>query len=586
MDALLATIRSIIDTHRAANARRAALGESLRVVCRRLATYREIPFNTEPQLPAESVARIEQQVAELVERNTDWLANPADALGELYQRLLADSRASRRSAACYYTPLALVEQLLDASLAPLLAQLADQPDREAALLRLNVCDPACGNGRFLVAAARRLAAQLQQWRGTMGDQTTLDDVLTHCIYGIDRDPLAVELARFALQWLTPAPLTTHVHVGDSLREFPRSRTRQSSGGCHVEPRPNSGEFGYSEQPASTAYDLIIGNPPFVNMIDGGLSNDEKRSLTRGARGLTGTADLAYHFVARAHELTRPDGRIAFILPKSFLNAPSASGLRSTLAVERPPSSIVVPDEERQFRGASTYICALVLGGEQPCHSVVGSQSRTFTWPTPLADPQQNWWRIISTTLAQPTSRTSSPSATLGEQFTITAGMTTGEAYQIREHLHDDPAVDTLRLITSRLIDPDACRWGQVACRYLGQTYTHPTLVAHPSFPHSLQRRLDASRRPKLLVAGLANRLEAYVDEMGRDLGAVSTWTIFHPHDDLVALRQLCTWLHSSPIHDWLRAELGAASVGHGYMTITKHALRRLPLSLSSHGIAA
>lgn len=557
MDALLATIRSIIDQRRAANARRVALGESLRAVCRRLAMYREMPYTTEPQLPADSVLQIEQQVTALVEHDPSWLTNPADALGELYQRLLADSRDSRRSAACYYTPLALVEQLLDASLSPMLAQLAAQPDREAALLRLKVCDPACGNGRFLVATARRLAEQLQTWRGTNDDLAAIDEVLAHCIYGIDRDPLAVELAQFALQWLTRTPLTTHVHTGDSLQPS-----------------------------ASPTYDLIIGNPPFVNMIDGGLSTPDKRSLNHAAHGLTGTADLAYHFVARAHELTHLNGRIAFILPQSFLNAPSASGLRTTLAAERSPSTILVPAEERQFRGAATYICALVLGGEQPCHSVVGSQIRTLTWPTPLDDPQQNWWRIISTPPSHHASRASHHSTLLGEHFTITAGMTTGEAYEIREHLRDDPTANNLRLITSRLIDPDTCRWGQVACRYLGQTYTHPALDAHPSFPLALQRRLTSSRRPKLLVAGLANRLEAYLDEQGRDLGAVSTWTIFHPHDDLDALRQLCRWLHSSTVHDWLRAELGAASVGHGYMTITKHALRRLPLSLSPHGIAA
>jgi hypothetical protein len=557
VDSLLTAIRAIVDTRRAASARRAALGESLRVVCHTLAERRGPPVSFDIKLSAQQVTQLRQLTGAIIDRDPAWLLNPAEQLGELYQRLLADSRSTRRATGCYYTPSTLVDQLLDAALTPMLDRLADQPDRKAALLDIKVCDPACGSGRFLVAVARRLADRLNAWQGTNDKATALNDVVTHCIYGIDCDPLAVELARFSLQCLTSTAVESHVHVGDSLR----------------------GDV-------TPTYDLIIGNPPFVNMIDGGLSASAKRSLSGRAHGLGGTADLAYHFVARAHELTKPSGRIAFILPKSFLNAPSASRLRATLSAERSPTAIIVPEGERHFRGAATYVCALVLGGEQPCRISMSGNERDQTWPTTTDDPQQNWWRFINTAPALVRFPSTNVSATLGELFTITAGMTTGEAYAIREHLRDDPTADCRRLITSRLIDPDRCRWGEVACRYLGSTYTHPVLRANSTFAAGLQRRLQAACRPKLLIAGLANRLEAYLDAKGSDLGAVSTWAVFHPHDDLNALRQLCDWLHSTSANEWLRAELGAASVGHGYMTITKRALQQMPLGHSFIGVAA
>ncbi len=173
------------------------------------------------------------------------------------------------------------------------------------------------------------------------------------------------------------------------------------------------------------------------MIDGGLSTPDKRSLNHAAHGLTGTADLAYHFVARAHELTHPAGRIAFILPQSFLNAPSASGLRTTLAVERPPSAILVP----RGRTSISRRGDVHLRSRAGWRAAVSQRSRLADSHAHLAHaarrPQQNWWRIISTPPSQHASRASHHSALLGEHFTITAGMTTGEAYEIREHLRDD-----------------------------------------------------------------------------------------------------------------------------------------------------
>jgi hypothetical protein len=138
---------------------------------------------------------------------------------------------ARKLTGSYYTPDALVQQLLDTALEPVVAQrLAEHPDSknaERALLSLAVVDPACGSGHFLLAAARRLAGHLARLRagGTPGVaeyRHALRDVVTHCIYGVDRNPMALELARMAL-WLeayTPDRalgfLDHHLVCGDAL----------------------------------------------------------------------------------------------------------------------------------------------------------------------------------------------------------------------------------------------------------------------------------------------------------------------------------------------------------------------------------
>src|SRR5690606_32941393 len=73
-------------------------------------------------------------------------------------------------------------------------------------LSLRVCDVACGSGHFLLAAARRIAYRLAQARtgeeqpNPASLRRATRDVIGHCIYGVDVNPMAVDLCKVAL-WL-------------------------------------------------------------------------------------------------------------------------------------------------------------------------------------------------------------------------------------------------------------------------------------------------------------------------------------------------------------------------------------------------
>lgn len=118
-----------------------------------------------------------------------------------------------------------------------------QTSAEQALLALQICDPACGSGHFLLAAARRVAGELARVRS--GEEAAspeqfraaMRDVVRHCIYGVDLNPLAVDLCKVAL-WLEAhvpgEPLTFldhRIRVGNSLvGAFPVAE------GAHGRPR--------------------------------------------------------------------------------------------------------------------------------------------------------------------------------------------------------------------------------------------------------------------------------------------------------------------------------------------------------------
>jgi hypothetical protein len=136
----------------------------------------------------------------------------------------------RKTTGSYYTPTSLVSALLDTALNPVLEEAArkPEPERRRAILDLKVLDPACGSGHFLVAAAHRIARRLAAVR--TGEEEpppeahrhALRDVVSRCLYGIDVNPMAVELCKVSL-WLEAVDpgrplsfLDHHIVCGNSL----------------------------------------------------------------------------------------------------------------------------------------------------------------------------------------------------------------------------------------------------------------------------------------------------------------------------------------------------------------------------------
>lgn len=177
-------------------------------------------------------------------RQVDYKNLGAEELGSIYESLLelhpkldinagrfeldSASGHERKTTGSYYTPTSLIKCLLDSALEPVLNEAARQTNPEKAVLSLKICDPACGSGHFLIAAAHRIAKRLASI--STGDEEpspeatrkALRDVISHCIYGVDSNSMAVELCKVNL-WLEslepgkPLSFLDHkVRCGNSL----------------------------------------------------------------------------------------------------------------------------------------------------------------------------------------------------------------------------------------------------------------------------------------------------------------------------------------------------------------------------------
>ncbi|MBN8595973.1 MAG: N-6 DNA methylase [Anaerolineae bacterium] len=204
-----------------------------------------------------------------VYRTVDYKNLGSDELGSIFESLLelhpqinvparrfglaTAAGNERKTTGSYYTPESLVHALLDSALDPVIEsalrgtsvsplptpnlpspkgrRAGDEGQASTAeqrLLNLKVCDPACGSGHFLIAAANRLAKALAFVRTGEEEpppaaiQEARRDVISHCIYGVDINPMAVELCKVNL-WLEalepgkPLNFLDHrIQVGNSL----------------------------------------------------------------------------------------------------------------------------------------------------------------------------------------------------------------------------------------------------------------------------------------------------------------------------------------------------------------------------------
>ncbi len=212
------------------------------------------------QCPALDAAKLENRALLLAVFKLSWLREDAglsrvnwrdmgpEELGSVYESLLelvpqitkdgrqfafatgSESKGNaRKTTGSYYTPDSLVQVLLDSALEPVVEDtIANHPENAVeALLGLAIVDPACGSGHFLLAAARRLAAHVARLsaNGTPSAaeyRHALRQVVGRCIYGVDLNPMAVELCKVSL-WMEAVepglPLTflnSHIQHGNAL----------------------------------------------------------------------------------------------------------------------------------------------------------------------------------------------------------------------------------------------------------------------------------------------------------------------------------------------------------------------------------
>jgi hypothetical protein len=462
----------------------------------------------------------------------------AYAIGAAYEATL--DHAARRLGA-HFTPPPVAEFLVRHCF-----ELA--PERTV----LRCCDPACGGGVFLVACAEALVQ-----RGA-APHDALDAVV-----GIDIDPGAAVASRAALvAWarghgiVDPSP---RVEIGDGL----------TWDGTDVE----------------AGFDVVVGNPPFQGQMSSATSRSSVRRaelLSRLGPAARGYVDTAVLFLLAGRAMLAPGGVLCLIQPRSSLAARDATAARVELAATSVLRRLWWPTG-RQF-AAEVEVFAPILTADRP--SKDGTTSVTEIQIG--SDPQppvscsvaagSDWSDLVASSEGAPEIDGWRTEGTVADLAVVTAGFrdeyyallgATAEAADVGER--------SLRAVTSGLIDPGVCRWGQMAVRFGKRTWTAPRvdLDRLAEAAPRVARWTETLARPKVLVATQTKVIEAAPDPAG-DTVPVTPVIAVVPHraEDLYLLAAA---LSAPPASAWMHRRRAGSGMSKDALRIAASDVAALPL---------
>jgi len=228
------------------------------------------------------------------------------------------------------------------------------------LLDLTICDPACGSGAFLNQALEFLIAEHsyvdELQAKMMGDAMILSDIensiLERNIYGVDLNDESVEIAKLSL-WLRTAQkgrklnsLNNNIKCGNSLIDDVAVAGEKAF----------SWEKEFPDVFAKGGFDVIIGNPPYVQLQSMGPMSDTLKNI--GFETYEKGADLYCLFSEKGYSLLKIGGIQSFIMPNKWMIVSYGKPLRKFLS-KTGLTQILNFGDIQFFDGAATIVCIFV-----------------------------------------------------------------------------------------------------------------------------------------------------------------------------------------------------------------------------------
>ena len=308
------------------------------------ATEREVHF----QIDDESIYYIVEML-----QHFQLLSNDTDAVAEAFQ--VIRGKAYKGEEGQYFTPQSAVRVAI--------AAVAPRPEDR-------IIDPACGSGSFLATALANVTEYLRSIYGT--DESALNlgrrNWSTQQLFAIDKDSVSIRLSKAYLSMLGDG--STHVFKADAIRPLHWSN-------------------GLTATIQDNSFDVVVTNPPFGTKlkVPGNIGREETYNLSAEWKKIDDVwqttdefaqRDLGLIFLERSIKLLREGGRLAIVLPDTYLFSDSYGWLVQWLSRYTITHSINVPIEafEPHCR-AKTSIIVLQKSSPSPDHQIIGSVCETF-----------------------------------------------------------------------------------------------------------------------------------------------------------------------------------------------------------------
>jgi type I restriction-modification system DNA methylase subunit len=414
------------------------IAETLKVIFANLnETYNGSIFAPRPELERLTIGNksLLGIVKELAPENSryNFKQIPVEILGTIYERFLgkvvttSEQRVKieykpevRKAGGVYYTPQYIVDYIVENTLGSLLKDSKSIED----LLKLKICDPACGSGSFLLGAYDRLltwalnllssseseTAKKRVEKAQNKDYVTVNAtgevkltaklkrlILTSCIYGVDLDEQAVEVAKVSLS-LKALENATHeelreemfstkekvlpsleenIRCGNSLigkdiyQKYPAPPEAKNKGNKQDQGRLDFGDEAWQNKledlkpfdwPTAfpqvfrqNGFSAVIGNPPYILIQDLFRDDTALEYFRNEYHGASYKIDTYHLFIEKSILLLNPHGITGMITPSNYLTNNGLVSLRKFLTENSNISEINIITG-RVFQQASVDTC--------------------------------------------------------------------------------------------------------------------------------------------------------------------------------------------------------------------------------------
>lgn len=308
----------------------------------------------------------------------------SDILGHIYEIFIADKLAmvdgelqivkkpDNEDRDVVTTPTYIIREILRQTISPLCK---DKSAKE--ILEMKFADIACGSGAFLLEAYQLLNDILIDYY-IQHDTTKLVQVgensyrlkyaekkqlLTNCIYGVDKDFNAAEACKFGLLLKllededSASLVNEHPILPDLAKNIFFGNSLLSSGDIKAEDASDINPYDFG----TLRFDAIIGNPPYLTTE--GMKNVTPKELPLYKQKYVSAYkqfDKYIVFIERATSLLKENGLLGYIVPLKFMKVEAGQELRRLISTDKTLESITSFGACMVFPGKSNYTCLLIL----------------------------------------------------------------------------------------------------------------------------------------------------------------------------------------------------------------------------------
>lgn len=270
---------------------------------------------------------------------------------------------TKKESGITYTPRAIADQIIHAVM-----QEEHCP---------TICDPACGCGVFLLAAAYAMHEQYG---------LCFADIIQHHIFGMDIDERAVERTKVLLELLL---LENHETYDGQYNVFTRDMLNPGI----IQQMIDSG----------MRFDAVVGNPPYVRARN--MPAKMKQQVCQWQTAKAGNADMYMPFFEIGLLLLNENGRLGYITPNGYLQAVNGRALRNFFAAKKYDLTITNFKEAQMFDNATTYTCITVIDTGSATNTIkyiceTPEQGRFCTTYLSNEFGENNPWRMFESKVEQ------------------------------------------------------------------------------------------------------------------------------------------------------------------------------------------